>query len=103
MFDIWWGEVNLTVLVLVLSVLFLMPLQIWLCFKVKSLFVRLFPVGLLTVAGGWFLTLFYTIPGWDGLGYILFAVYAAFMIVACGVGWGMWALWRWRKKRNEKV
>ena len=80
MFDIWWGEVNLTVLVLVASVLFLLPIQLLLCFKVKSLFARLFPVGLLAVAGGWFLLLFYAIPGWDGLGYIILTIYATFMV-----------------------
>lgn len=100
MFDIWWGDVNLTVLVLAASVLFLLPLQLLLCFKAESLFVRLFPVGLLAVVGVWFLFLFYAVPGWDGLGYIIFAIYAAFMVIVCGLGWGVWAIFRYHKKRQ---
>lgn len=99
MFDIWWGEINLTLLILILSVPLLL-LQLLLCFKVESLFVRLFPVGLFAVAGAWFLFLFCAIPGWDGLGYIVLAVYAAFLFVVCGLGWALWALCLWNKKRR---
>ena len=44
MFDIWIGDIELTTLVLIVSVIVILPLQVLLCFKARSLFVRLVPV-----------------------------------------------------------
>lgn len=101
--DVWWGGINLTILLPVLFAPLLLSLQLLLCFKVESLFVRLLPVGLLAAAGGWFCILAVTIPGWDSLGYTILAIAAAFMLFVCGLGWGVWGLWRWRRKRYETV
>lgn len=103
MFDIWWGDINLAVLVPVLSSFILLPVQLLLCFKVESLFFRLFPIGFLGVSGGWFFFLYLNVTGWDGLGYGVFAIGAAFLMFVCALGWGIWGLYLWRRKRHEKI
>lgn len=100
MFDIWWGDVNLAVAVPLVSVPFLLSLQLLLCFKVKSLFVRLFPAGLLAAICGWFCVLAINDYGWDGLGYTVLAIAVGFMLSVCALGWGMWAICLWCGKRN---
>lgn len=102
MFDTWWGDINLGVVVPLVSAPFLLSLQLLLCFKVESLFVRLFPAGLLAAAGGWFYILGITIPGWDSLGYTILAIAAGFMLCVCALGWGIWALCLRRKKRQQQ-
>ena len=95
MFDIWWGDINLGIAVPLVSTPFLLLFQLLLCFKVKSLFVRLFPMGLIAAACGWFCILALNDYGWDGLGYTILAIAAGFMLLVCALGWGIWALCRW--------
>lgn len=102
MFDIWWGDINLGIWVPVLSGFILLPLQVLLCLRVKSWFLRLFPVGFLGVSGGWFFFLYLYVPGWDSLGYGIFAIGAAIMLFMCALGWGIWGLSLWHRKRHEK-
>ena len=102
MFDMWWGDFNLAFAVPLVSAPLLLSLQLLLCFKVKSLFVRLFPMGLLAAAGGWFCILGITIPGWDSLGYTILAIAAGFMLLVCGLGWGIWAICLWCRKRKTQ-
>lgn len=102
MFDIWWGDVNLAVLIPIISVPFLLSLQLLLCFKIESLFVRLFPSGFLAVAGTWWFFLGMTIPGWDSLGYTILAIAAGFMLFVCALGWGIWALCLWHRKQKTQ-
>lgn len=101
MFDLWWGDINLAVWVPVISAPLLLSLQLLLCFKVKSLFVRLFPAGLFAAAGGWFFILSVTIPGWDSLGYTILAIAAGFLLFVCVLGWTIWGLSQWCKKRKK--
>jgi len=41
-----------------------------------------------------------TTQGWDGLGYIFLAVFAGFMMLICGVAWGVWAIIKHKQKRK---
>jgi len=92
MFDVWLGEMELTTLTLLLSVFLLLPLQLLLCFKIRSRILRLLPVILCSLLVGIFLLLALCTPGWDGLGYIFLALFAGFMLTACGIGWLIWAI-----------
>ena len=103
MFDIWYGDVEVTTCIMILCAVLLFPVQLLLCFKVKSLFLRLVPVGLLGSVFVWFLLLSLCVPGWDGLGYTVLAIYAGFMLAACGLGWAARGLYLWYKKRHETV
>lgn len=90
--DVWMGEVNFTVLVLVVSVAVLFPVQLLLCFKVRSLGLRLLPAVACAVLAVAMLVMAAATPGWDGIGYVFLATYGGFLLFACGVGWGIWAL-----------
>lgn len=98
MFDIYWGDIELTTLTLIISVVILLPIQLLLCFKVKSRTIRLLPVIILSIFAVAFIVLTLSTPGWDGLGYIFLAIFAGFMIFMCGIGWGIWAIVNRRKK-----
>ena len=98
MFDVWLGEIELTTLTLLLSVFILLPLQLLLCFKVRSRILRLLPVILFSLLVGIFLLLAHGNPGWDSLGYLFLALFAGIMLIACGIAWGIWATAGKRKK-----
>ena len=92
MFDVWMGDIELTTAVLIFSIVVLLPIQILLCFKVKSRAIRLLPVILLSIPTIIFVMMSVVITGWDGLGYIFLAIFTGFMLLMCGVGWGIWAI-----------
>ncbi len=100
MFDVYYGDIELTTLTLIISVVILLPIQLLLCFKVKSLSIRLLPIIILSVLAVAFIIMNLSTPGWDGLGYIFLAIYAGFMIFMCGIGWGIWAIINKKKKKQ---
>lgn len=100
MFDVWYGDIETTTLALVLSVFVLLPIQILLCFKVRSKAVRLLPVIALSILTMGFLLIAVVSTGWDGLGYIFLAIFSGIMLLACVIGWAIWAIIkRIRQKR----
>ena len=100
MFDVWMGDIELTTAVLIFSVVVLLPIQLLLCFKVKSKVIRLLPVILLSIPTIIFVMMSVAITGWDGLGYIFLAIFTGFMLLMCGVGWGIWAINKLVKKKT---
>lgn len=99
MFDIWWGDIELTTLTLIVSVVALLPIQLLLCFKVKSRTIRLLPILILSVLTAAFIVMNFAASGWDDLGYIFLAIFAGIMIFMCGIGWGIWWIVSRRKKQ----
>ena len=102
MFDVWIGDTELTTLVLIFSIIVVLPIQLLLCFKVKSRAIRLLPVILLSIPTIIFVMMSVVITGWDGLGYIFLAIFTGFMLLMCGVGWGIWAITKSVKKRKNE-
>lgn len=99
MFDIWYGDVEVTTCVMIFCAILLFPIQLFLCFKVKSLFLRLIPVSILGSVFVWFLLLSLCVPGWDGLGYVVLTIYAGAMLAACALGWAVrWIFLRCGKR-----
>lgn len=100
MFDVWIGGINAMV-VLAALLLVLLPLQLFLCFRVKSVAIRLLPAvifGVLTVLFG---ILSQSAEGWDGLGYAVLAIYTAILLLACAVCWLVWGIVRASKKKQH--
>ncbi len=91
MFDVYAGDVELTTLTFIVSVAVLLPLQLLLCFKVKSLLLRLTPAVLLTAAAVGLVLKAALSVGWEGLPYLFLAAFAGIMALSCGVGWAVWA------------
>ena len=101
MFDVWIGDVELTTAVLVFSIVILLPVQLLLCFKVKSKLIRLVPVILLSIPTLIFIGMDVAVPGWDGIGYVFLAVFTGFMMFMCAVAWGIWAIFELIKKIKD--
>ena len=103
MFDVWIGDVNLAPFLWIFTLVIVLPIQLALCFKVKSKVVRLLPVIILSI-----LTLCAAIASatridWSALFYLIFAVYFGIMLFACAIGWGIWAITVFVKKRKQSA
>ena len=101
MFDVWLGNIELTTFFLIFSVAVLLPIQLLLCFKVKSKLVRLLPVIILSALIIAFIVLSATAQGWDNLGYLFLAIFAGMMLLMDGIGWGIWAMIKAAKERTS--
>ncbi len=103
MLDIWIGSINLGPILLVFTFAVILPIQLVLCQKAKSILVRLIPIMLLTSLAVAALVASSFCLGWDGLLYVGCAINLAVMVIVCGIGWGVWSIIRSvKKKRNLK-
>ncbi len=93
----WHLEIDLTSIVVFISVTITLILQLLLCFKIEKLFIKLIPIALFTISTIVFSVCSASINGWDGLGYLFFALLSFGLILVCGIGWAIWAM---TKKRN---
>lgn len=84
-------------IIVFISVISTLVLQLLLCFKAKKIIIKLLPIAPLIVSTVVFSICSATINGWDGLGYLFFAILSIGLIWVCGLGWGVWAITR---KRN---
>ena len=82
-----------TAIFLAIAIVVIFPLQLLLCFKGKSLLVRLCPVLLTLLLTGipWIAVLITKSWLFLIIGYLAL-YYAAFFLIACGTGWGIRAL-----------
>lgn len=104
MFDAHIGEANLTVLVLVLSIVLVLPVQYWLCRYSRALFVRLLPALIFALGAAVCVALAYRTADWDALFYALFAAYCGLLLAASALGWLLWAIRRaWKRRRTEEI
>lgn len=98
MLDMYVGDMPLMPCVLLFS-LILVFLQLFLCFRVRSLLARLAPV-LLVLAGAAALVLAgLAFTGFERLGFFTLALLLVLPLAACGVSWLIWGLAQTRSKR----
>ena len=91
MLDIWIGDINLTLSAATLALLVVLPVQLLLCFRCRSLAIRLGPVLLSILSILLCLLLFSVSKGLEGVVWLILGIYAAFFLLVCAVGWGIWA------------
>ena len=92
----WYLEIDYPTTVVFVSVIASLILQLLLCFKAKKIFIKLLPIALLIVSTIVFSICSASINGWDGLGYLFFALLSFGLLFVCGIGWGIWATIRKR-------
>lgn len=92
MFDVWVGDVNIFAASMLLAAVAVLPIQLVLCFKVKSFVIRLIPAILFAIIGAALLIEAFTSGGWERIGYLLFAIYVGILLLACGIGWAIWGI-----------
>lgn len=104
MFGVRIGAGFITVVLIFSAVIFLIT-QLLLCFKVKRRIIRLLPVIVLSALTMICIAMSIRITSLDGLLYILLAVFTSFMLLICGIGWGIWAITRFvtKKRGNSKL
>lgn len=106
MFDVWIGDMNLTWIIILISILIVFPVQLLLCYRVKSFLIRLIPAGLSLLAALTSFVLMLTViilksSGWSFLLYIFFLIYAGGMMFFCGLAWLLWAILTHLKKKKQ--
>ena len=92
------GNEAVNVIVAVCSVLIVLPIQLLLCFKCKSLILRLSPSILFLLSTVFLLVMSSLTKDWDALGYVLLSVYSGVLLVFDAVAWGVYAIIRLVKK-----
>lgn len=99
MLDIWIGNTNIAPFIWIFIIIGVLPIQLALCFKVKSKTVRFLPIIILAILAVIAASAAMTSTNWDAIFYLVSAVYLAIMLAVCGIGWGIWAIVR--KKTNN--
>ena len=84
-------EIDFTTIVVLVCAIATLILQLLLCFKAKKIIIKLLPIALLIVSTFVFYICSVSINGWDGLGYLFFALLSFGLIFVCGIGWAIWA------------
>ena len=103
MLDFGLFEIRTDIFILLMSVLTLI-LQVLLCFGIKKLWIRLIPPCLLTFITAVFTMLIFVFDGWDSIGFLLLALWTAILLVASGLGFGIWGVTGFVKKHlNSKT
>lgn len=100
MFDVWIGDVNIAPFLWIFTLIVILPVQTALCFKVKSKIVRLMPVVILSVLIVIVGIASATRIDWSALFYLICAVYLGIMLFVCGIGWGIWMIVMYIRKRR---
>ena len=87
MFNVWVGDVEITRYIFAISVVALLPVQIFLCFKAKGRVIRIVPVIILSVLTFIYYFMGVISSGWDTLGYMLIASFTGSVLFLCGISW----------------
>ena len=98
MFDVWHGDIELTMLVIVFSAVFILPIQLLLCFKSNKTIVRLIPMMIFASLFAIFTVLRYIAIDWSALFYLICSVFCLIMLAFSAIGWGIWAITKKIKK-----
>ena len=103
MFEAVFRVIDPTTLILIFSVAAVLLCQILLCFKVRSVIIRLLPLILLLVLTAIFAYKSFTVNGWDGLGYLFLAFLTAILFGVCALCLVVFGIVRYIKhKRAQK-
>ena len=80
-------DTQLSNLIIATSILVLFIVQLILCFKSESGFLKALPLLLSLGAAITFIVLMYSIQGWDAIGYLVLALLSGAAFVACLLAW----------------
>lgn len=98
MMDIHAGSLNLGEILMFLVIPLTFVVQLLLCFRVKSLIIRLIPSAIFAVITALLFIGAITAGGWEGIGYLILAVWAAVLLAACLIPWGIYLICKLIKK-----
>ena len=99
MLDLGLFEIRTDIFVLTVAIVFLL-IQLLLCFKVKQIWIRLLPLLVFFIFTVGFAVTSLFLEDWDRFGMAVLALFSAFRLAACGIGFGIWWIVS-RGKRNK--
>ena len=73
--------------VVFITAAFTLTVQLFLCFKAKNKFLKFIPPLLYTVSTVVFCVISAHVNGWEGFGYLFFALVSFAMVIVCGISW----------------
>ena len=80
-------ELDATTIIIRSSTIVAVLLQLSLCRKAKRTLIKLIQIALLTLSTIAFSICSACVNGWDGIGYLFFALLSFGLIWACGISW----------------
>jgi len=93
-------DAGIVALFVELGVLIILPIQLLLCFRAKKLRIILLPAVVLALAVVVLYIMAITARDWSGFAYIIFAAFAAVLLIFSGIAWGIWAIVNLVKKNR---
>ena len=90
-------EWDTSTIVVVMAVAVVLAVQLLLCYRAKKLWLKLVPMIILVISTAVFCILSACVNGWDGLGYLFFALLSFGLLVVSGIVFLIWAIARKRK------
>lgn len=102
MMDIHAGSVNLGEVFLFLLIPLCFIIQLILCFRVKQLIIRLAPAALFAVITALLFIAALASSGWDGIGYLILAIWFAALLGACLLPWAIYLINKIIKKLSAQ-
>lgn len=89
------GFIDIRTDIFVFVLVFILVLfQLLLCFKAKKNIIRLIPVCLFSGLAVLFIVLGFIFSDWDSFGFFFLAGCTLVLLLACGIGWGIWVVIR---------
>ena len=96
-------EIDYSVFVIAITALTLI-LQIILCFKSKKTVIKLIPTVISVITTVAFIVMISLSTGWEVLGYLLLAVFSAFVSAGCILCWIIYGIIKvFKRKPKEKI
>ncbi len=102
MFDIYIGSLNVGEILLFAIPALAFLIQLLLCFKVRSLTIRLAPTAVFALLFADFLAMMFVNGGSGGITYLILSLWDLIPLAACGVGWAVWGISRLIKQFKSK-
>ena len=98
MMDIHAGSLNLGEVILFLIIPLAFVVQLLLCFRVKSLIIRIIPAAIFAIiTAALFIGLLFA-QGWDAIGYLILGIWSALILGACLLPWAIYLIYKIIKK-----
>ena len=91
-------DIDFTTVVVIVSAISVSLLQLLLCFKAKRKYIKLIPIALFLVSTVILSICSAFINGWDGIGYLFFALFSFVLTIICGIILVVWAIDKKRKR-----
>ena len=101
--DVWIRDIEITTLMAISAVFVVLPIQLLLCFKEKRVFLRLLPSIILTTTTILLFSMMRAATDWDAIGYAILAVFSGVLLIFSGVGWALWLITVFVRKKKHGV